>query len=131
MHIGGKLFSTPLPADKPVPLSYPYNMTMPLPPPTGKEQPTVPFPTATLKWVPGVGGDGKGNPRPSLARLIAAPWHMKGNFHGAGGAAASYGKSELDPIYKLPNLKTLGGMYFSGEMTLAFSEMVVLDDMLK
>ena len=131
MHVGGKLFSTPLPAKEPVYLSYPYNMTFPLPAPTGKEQETVPFPTSTLKWVPGVGGDGKGNPRPSLARLIGAPWHMKGTFHGGGGAAASYGKSDLDPMYKIPNLKTLGAMYFTGDMTLKFSDMVVLDDMLK
>lgn len=131
MHVGGKLFSTPLPADKPVSLPYPYDITMPLPPPTGKEQETVPFPTSTLKWVPGVGGDGKGNSKPSLARLIGAPWYMKGIFHSGDGASATYGKSDLDPMYKLPNLKTLGAMYFSGEMTLKFSDMVVLDDLLK
>ncbi|RYZ36435.1 MAG: hypothetical protein EOP49_32590, partial [Sphingobacteriales bacterium] len=49
IKIGGKLFSTPLPADKPLSLPYPYNMTLPLPAPTGKPQDTVPLPTASLK----------------------------------------------------------------------------------
>ena len=34
MQVGGKLFSTPLPANNAVSLPYPYNMTLPLPPPT-------------------------------------------------------------------------------------------------
>jgi hypothetical protein len=126
MQVGGKLFSTPLPADKPVSLPYPYNMTLPLPPPTGKPQESVPFPTTTFKLVPGVE---VGNP-PSVARLIGAPWRMKGDFHSGSGASAAYGRSDDDPLYKLPILKTLGAMFFQGEMTLALKEMKVLDDML-
>ena len=126
MHVGGKLFSTPLPADKAVSLPYPYNMTLPLPPPTGKPQASVPFPTSTLKLVPGVE---VGNP-PSVARLIGAPWRMKGDFHSGSEASAVYGRSDADPLYKLPILKTLGAMFFKGEMTLALKEMKVLDDML-
>jgi acetoacetate decarboxylase len=128
MHVGSKLFSTPLPADKPVSLPYPYNMTFMLPPPTGKPQPTVVLPTTTIKLVPGVGVD---NPPPALARLIGSPWHMKGSFHGGSGASINYRPSENDPFYKLPILKTLGAMYFEGDMTLALKEMKVLDDMLK
>ena len=127
MHVGGKLFSTPLPADKAVSLPYPYNMTLPLPPPTGKPQESVAFPTTTFKLVPGVE---PGNP-PSVARLIGAPWRMKGDFHGGSGASAVYGQSDADPLYKLPILKTLGAMFFHGQMTLALKEMKVLDDMLK
>ena len=127
MNVGGKLFSTPLPADKPVSLPYPYNMTLPLPAPTGKPQESVPFPTTTLKVMPGVE---VGNP-PSVARLIGAPWHMKGDFHSGSGASAAYGRSEADPLYKLPILKTLGAMYFEGNMTLALTEMTILADMLK
>jgi acetoacetate decarboxylase len=126
MNVGGKLFSTPLPADKPVSLPYPYNMTLPLPPPTGKPQASVPFPTTTLKLVPGVE---PGNP-PSVARLISAPWRMKGDFHSGSNASAVYGRSDADPLYKLPILKTLGAMFFKGEMTLALKEMKVLDDLL-
>jgi acetoacetate decarboxylase len=127
MHVGGKLFSTPLPADKAVSLPFPYNMTFVLPPPTGKEQATVPLPTTTIKLVPGVGGL---NPTPALARLIGAPWHMKGAFHGGSGASIAYRPSEKDNFYKLPILKVLGAMYFEGEMTLALKDMKVLDDML-
>jgi len=63
MQIGSKLFSTPLPANTPVRLSYPYNMTFPLPAPTARPQATVPLPTTTLKMLPGVGSD---SPQPAL-----------------------------------------------------------------
>jgi acetoacetate decarboxylase len=126
LKIGGKLFSTPLPADKPVSLPYPYNMTLPLPPPTGKEQPTVPLPTASLKVVPQVGSD-----EPIVARVIGSPWHMKGDFYKASDASISWRRSDEDPFYKLPILKVLGGMYFEGDMTLAFKDMKVLADWLK
>jgi hypothetical protein len=126
MNVGGKLFSTPLPADKAVSLPYPYNLTLVLPPPTGKPQASVPLPTTTIKLIPGVDA---GN-QPSVARLIGAPWHMKGNFHSGSGASIAYRPSEEDPFYKLPILKTLGAMYFEGEMTLALKDMKVLDDML-
>lgn len=128
MQVGGKLFSTPLPADKPVSLPYPYNMTLPLPPPTGKPQASVPLPTTTIKLIPGVGVL---NPQPAVARLIGAPWNMKGTFHSGSGASIAYGKSDNDPFYKLPILQTLGAMYFDGEMTLALKDIRVLDDMLK
>lgn len=128
MQVGSKLFSTPLPADKPVTLPYPYNMTFPLPAPTGKEQPSVVLPTTTLKVIPGVSA---GDPVPSVARLIGAPWHIKGDFHGGSGASLAYGKSDKDPFYQLPILKTLGAMYATGNMTLKFTDMVILDDMLK
>jgi hypothetical protein len=132
MNIGGKLFSTPLPADKAVSLSFPYNLTFPLPAPTGKEQATVPFPTSTIKLVCGVGpSNGSGHPRPSVAQLIGSPWHMKGSFNSGSNASIAYRASEKDDFYKLVNLKTLGAMYFEGEMTLALKDMVVLDDMLK
>jgi acetoacetate decarboxylase len=127
MNVGGKLFSTPLPADKPVSLPYPYNMTLALPPPTGKAQESVAFPTSTLKVIPGVE---PGNP-PSVARLIGAPWHMKGAFHSGSGASAAYGRSDDDPLYKLPILQTLGAMFFQGQMTLALKDMKVLADLLK
>jgi hypothetical protein len=79
---GGKLFSTPLPADKAVTLSYPYNMTFPLPPPTSKPQPTIPLLTATFKVIPGCGND---NPPPALAQLIGANWQVNGTAYGVSG----------------------------------------------
>ena len=128
MQVGGKLFSTPLPADKPVSLPYPYNMTLPLPPPTGKEQESIPLPTATIKLIPGVTA---GDPIPAVARLIGAPWRMNGVFHAGSGASIAYGHSENDPFDQLPNLHTLGASYFHGQMTLALKEMRILEDMLK
>ena len=68
---------------------------------------------------------------PVVARLIGAPWNMKGTFHSGSGASSSYRKSDADPFYKLPILKMLGAMYFEGEMSLRFTDMKVLDDMLK
>jgi len=128
MKIGGKLFSTPLPADKPVSLPYPYNMTMPLPPPTGKPQETVPLPTSSLKVIPGVGTD---NPTPVVARVVGSPWHMKGTFFGGSAGSISYRQLEEDPFYKLPILKILGAIHFEGGMTLALKDMKVLADLLK
>jgi Acetoacetate decarboxylase (ADC)/SnoaL-like domain len=127
MHIGSKLFSTPLPADKPVSLPFPYNMTLMLPPPTGKPQETIPLPSATIKLIPGVG---PGN-SPVVARLIGAPWQLKGTFYGGSGASSTYGRSENDPMYRLPILKILGSTYFEGGMSLALKDIKVLDDMLK
>ena len=65
MKTGRKLFSTPLPAKDPVGLPYPYNMTMPLPPPTGKPQESFPFPVMTIRLFPGIGSD---NPAPVVRK---------------------------------------------------------------
>ena len=131
MKIGGKLFSTPLPADKPVSLPYPYNMTLPLPPPTGKLQDDVALPSTSLKFFPGV-GVGNEKASPTIARLVGSPWRMKGNFYSGSEGSISYHKpSDEDPFYKLPVLKVLGAMYFEGDMSLAFKEMRVLADLLK
>ncbi|HYX37758.1 MAG TPA: acetoacetate decarboxylase family protein [Oligoflexus sp.] len=126
-RIGHKIFSTPLPANDAVPLAYPQNMTLPLPPPTGKPQDSVPLPTLTFKYVPGVGAE---NAAPAVAQLIGAPWKVTGNFHGTEGVAVVLRSSEEDPFGKLPVLATVGGTYISGEMTLALKEMKVLEDFL-
>jgi hypothetical protein len=136
MRVGSKMFSTPLPAEKPVSMPYPYNMTFVLPPPTGREQPAVTLPTTTLKVIPGVSngngnGNGNHNPKPVVARLIGAPWQMKGAFHMGSDASTAYVPDAQDDFYKLHILKTLGAMYFEGDMALKFSEMRVLDDMLQ
>ena len=128
MHIGGKLFSTPLPADEPVVLPFPYNMTFPLPAPTGTPQPNVPLPTTTIKIVPGVGAN---DPVPAVARLIGAPWLLDGTFHSGSGASIAYRHTDEDPLDALPILDTLGAMYFEGDMTLALKDVKVLHDMLK
>jgi hypothetical protein len=103
-------------------------MTLPLPAPTGKEQESVALPTATIKLIPGVGA---GNPPPVVARLIGAPWKMRGTFYTGSQGSFTYEQSDNDPAYKLPNLHTLGASYFHGQMTLALSEMQVLEEFLK
>jgi len=128
MKSGRKLFSTPLPADKPVSLPYPYNMTLPLPPPTGKPQEDFPFPVMTIRLFPGVGSD---NPAPALAQLIGAPWRMNGDVYSGSDATLAYYPSEKDPFYKLPVLKVLGAAYAHADMKLAMKEVNVVEDLLK
>ena len=128
MQVGSKLFSTPLPANTPVSLSYPYSMTLPLPAPTGQPQASVPFPTMTVKLIPGVGGD---NPPPALAQLIWGPWQVHGDFFGGSGTSVKYQPSEDDPFYKLPVLKVLGSVYVTGGMTLALKDIKVVEDFLR
>jgi 3-phenylpropionate/cinnamic acid dioxygenase small subunit len=128
MQIGRKLVSTPLPADKPVVLPYPYNMTFPLPAPTGKPQENIPLATMSCKLVPGVGSD---TPPPELAQLISSPWQVNGDIYGGSGTSLAFGKSEEDPLDCLPNLQLLGAMYFQGQMTLAIGAIKVEEDLLK
>jgi acetoacetate decarboxylase len=128
MKSGRKLFSTPLPADKPVNLPYPFNLTLPLPAPTGRPLANFPFPTMALKIIPGVGSD---NPSPELAQLIGAQWRLSGNVYGGSDATVACYPSDADPFYKLPILKVLGSMYVYGDMTLALKEIKVVEDLLK
>lgn len=124
---GRKLFSTPLPADKPVALPYPYNMTLPLPPPTGKPQEDFPFPVMTIRLFPGNGSD---HPAPVVAELIGAPWRMSGDVYSASDATLAYYPSESDPFYKLPILKVLGAACAHADMKLAMKEVKVVEDLL-
>jgi acetoacetate decarboxylase/3-phenylpropionate/cinnamic acid dioxygenase small subunit len=127
VQVGSKLFSTPLPADKPINMGFPYSLTFPLPAPNGKPQESVALPTMTLKLIPGIGAE---RPEPALAQLIGAPWKCTGDFYGGSGSVA-YTPSESDPLHKLPSLKVLDAMYFRGKMTLSVKEMKVLEDLLK
>ena len=126
--VGHKLFSTPLPADKPVAMPYPYSMTLPLPPPTGSEQPAVPLPTLTFKYIPGVGS---AKPKPVVAQFVGAPWMLSGDFHGTSNASISVHSTDDDPLGKLPVLEILGATFVKGDMTLDIKETKVLKDLLK
>ena len=126
--VGHKLFSTPLPAKKAVTLPYPQNMTLPLPKPTGEPQKSIPLPTLTLKYIPGVGS---ARPAPVVAQMIGAPWRLSGTFRGVEGVTISMHPSKEDPIASLPVRKVLGGTFAHGSMTLSVAEMRVLDDLLK
>jgi len=126
--VGNKIFSTPLPADEPVALSYPQNMTLPLPPPTGEPQKAVPLPTLSLKWIPGVGS---ADPDPVVAQLIGSTWMLSGDFYGTEAVSISMHASEEDTFAQLPVLGILGATYAHGDMTLDIREMKVLADWLK
>jgi len=119
--VGRKIFATPLPANDPVYLGYPQNLTLPLPPPSGKEQPTVPLPTLTVKLFPGVGS---ANPKPVVAQVIGAPWQLDGTFYGASNTSIAMHSTKADPFDLLPVLRVIGATVVEGAMK-------VLDDWLK
>jgi len=127
LDVGGKLFSTPLPAKAPVKLAYPYFMTLVLPPPTGKTQETVPLPTMSLRLIPGIGKGAK----PSIAQLVGAAWQFSGNFYGTGNTSLNIRSSEEDPFNLLPVNQIVGGTVLQGNMSLTTSQVKVLKDWLK
>lgn len=127
MLIGDQLFSTPLPANEPVVLPYPYNLTLQLPPPTGKEQPSVLYPTSSLKLIPGPGGPSK----PLVAQLLGVPWRMSGTFYSGSKASVEHHPSEKDPFYQLPVLKILDALYMEGDMRCTYKDMQMLADLLQ
>jgi Acetoacetate decarboxylase (ADC)/SnoaL-like domain len=90
---GSSLVSTPLPADKPVVLPFPYNMTFPLPPPTGQPQDFIPLPLTSLQVIPGIG---KTEPTPIVARLIGSDWQLFGTFYQGEGTSLAIRPSGND-----------------------------------
>jgi acetoacetate decarboxylase len=126
--VGKKMFSTPIAANDTIEMSFPYNVTLPLPPASDKPQPAVPLPTLTFKYIPGIGS---ANPKPVVAQLIGAPWMLSGDFHATANVAMNVHSTEEDPLGKLPVLNLLGATFISGDMTLDIKEMQVLKDMLK
>jgi acetoacetate decarboxylase len=127
LDVGGKLFSTPLPAKAPVELGYPYFMTLVLPPPTGKTQETVPLPTMSLRWIPDIGKGAK----PAIAQLVGAAWQISGDFYGTGNTSLNIRGSEEDPFNLLPVYQIVGGTFLQGDMSLTSSQVKVLKDWLK
>lgn len=127
LDVDRKLFSTPLPANEPVLLGYPYNMTLMLPAPTGKPQETVPLPTASLRMIPGIGSKAK----PSIAQLVCADWQFSGDIYGTGNASLNVRGSEEDPFGLLPVHQIIGGISLYGNMTLAAGDVRILKDYLK
>ena len=134
MELGGrckvdqKLFSTPLPPKKTIELPFPQNVTLGIPKPTGKPQPSILLPTLTFKWISGVGSK---KPKPALAQMIGAPWRLSGEFSSMKDVSVNMHPTEEDPLHKLPVLKILGATYVKGYMTLKIEEIKVLKDYLK
>lgn len=125
---GLPLLSTPLPADKPVVLPFPFNMTLPLPPPSGKPQEFIPLPMTSLQVIPGFR---ETNPKPALARLIEASWQMFGAFYQGENTSLAVSAAEHDPISKLPILKVLGSLHGYGGLNIFWKDVRVAEDLLK
>jgi hypothetical protein len=129
---GGKLFSVPLPADTTVELPSPYNLLLPLPPPTGEPQDYV-LPTAALRRVPGVGPGPNGAAGAVVVQLVGTPWHVtKAEVYAADAASMELFPSEEDPIGQLlPCNSVLGAFILRGDMYTKSDEWMLLEDLKK
>jgi hypothetical protein len=114
---GGQLFSLPLPADKPAKVGHPYNLTLPMPPPTGKPQSYL-LPFLSMRVIPNTGAE---KTPYAVAELITSDWELtKGPIFGSGNAAVDFRPSDKDPMSKLPVNFVLSGVYLQGgEMQLS------------
>jgi acetoacetate decarboxylase len=114
---GGQLFSLPLPADKQPKLGHPYNLTLPLPAPTGKPQPYL-LPFLSMRVIPNTGVE---KTPYAVAELNTSDWELtEGPIFGSSNPAVDFRPSDKDPLYRLPVSIVLSGVYLqSGEMQLA------------
>ncbi len=129
---GNKLFSVPLPADRTDELPYPYNLLLPLPPPTGEPQDYV-LPTVALRRFPGVGPGPNGHAGAEVLQLVATPWHItQADVYAGDAAGMEIYPSEEDPIGRLlPCNAVLGAFVLQGSMYTKSDEWVVLEDLKK
>jgi len=129
---GNKLFSVPLPATETIDLPSPYNLLLPLPPPTGKPQDYV-IPTMALRRVPGVGTGPDGATGAAVLQLIGTPWHVtKAEFFAIDAPALEIYASKEDPLAEiLPCNAVLGGFILRGDMYTKSEEWVVVEDLKK
>ncbi|HJY44774.1 MAG TPA: hypothetical protein VJ301_09125, partial [Propionibacteriaceae bacterium] len=127
---GGKLFSVPLPADETVQLPPPYNLLLPLPPPTGEPQDYV-ITTMALRRFPGIGPGPNGAAGAEVLQLVGTPWHVtNAEFYAADAASMEFFRSEEDPIGELLPVNTvLGAFILRGDMHTNADEWVLLEDL--
>jgi acetoacetate decarboxylase len=111
----GRMVSLPLPANRKPVFPFPYNLTMPLPEPTGKPQ-GLPFSTLGIRLVPNGGASGKEDAW-ALAQITGNTWTLEKGVLWAGEASLSFRASELDPLHKLPVNMVLDAMLFQGDMS--------------
>ncbi len=118
-----QLFTIPLPAG-PIPtLPSPFNMTMPLPPATGKPMPVV-LPFASLRVIP----NPPPNAAPALVQLIHTTWLLdRGEIWAGTGSCQLTGASALDPYHKLPVLGPVDCLLFLGDMQITADASVLLN----
>jgi acetoacetate decarboxylase len=129
---GEKLFSVPLPADETIQLSPPYNLLLPLPPPTGKPQDYT-IPTMALRRVPGIGPGPDGVAGAEVLQLVGTPWHVtKAEVYAGDAASIELYPSKEDPIAQLlPCNSVLGAFILRGDMYTNADEWVLIEDLKK
>jgi hypothetical protein len=129
---GGKLLSVPLPADNTIELSPPYNLLLPLPPPTGQPQDDV-ITTMALRRFPGIGPGPNGAAGAEVLQLVGTPWHVtKAEIYAADTASLEFFRSEEDPISQLlPVNSVLGAFILRGDMHTKADEWMLLEDLRK
>jgi acetoacetate decarboxylase len=113
----GKMVSLPLPADRKPTFPFPYNLTLPLPEPTGKVQP-LPFKTMCTRFIMNPQWELEKRPQWALAQLCHSTWTLEKGSLSAGDATVAFQPSDDDPLYKLPVNMILDAMLFKGDMYL-------------
>ena len=129
---GEKLFSVPLPADGAIQLPPPYNLLLPLPPPTGEPQDYV-ITTMALRRFPGIGPGPNGAAGAEVLQLVGTPWHVtKAEIYAADTASMEFFPSEDDPLGQLlPVNAVLGAFILRGDMHTKADEWLLLEDLKK
>jgi len=108
----GKMVSIPLPANRKPTFPFPYNLTLPLPEPTGKVQ-GLPYKTICTRFIPFAAGFKN---KWALSQLTGMTWSLEKGELWAGDATLEFRPSEDDPFYKLPVNQILDAMVFYGDM---------------
>jgi acetoacetate decarboxylase len=108
----GKMVSMPLPATRKPTFPFPYNLTLPLPEPTGKAS-GLPFGTICTRFIPYTPGLKN---KWALSQLTGMTWTLEKGELWAGDATLEFRPSEDDPFYKLPVNQILDAMVYYGDM---------------
>jgi acetoacetate decarboxylase len=127
-----KLFSVPLPADKTDELPAPYNMLLPLPPPTGEPQDFV-LATMALRRFPGIGPGPDGATGAEVLQLVGTPWRVtKADVYAGDAPSMELYPAEEDPIGRLlPCNSVLGAFILRGDMQTKTDEWMLIEDLKK
>jgi acetoacetate decarboxylase len=108
----GKMVSIPLPANRKPTFPFPYNLTLPLPEPTGKAQ-GLPYKTICTRFIPFTPGF---KDKWALSQLTGMTWSLEKGELWAGDATLEFRPSDDDPLYRLPVNQILDAMVFYGDM---------------
>lgn len=129
---GGKLASVPLPADKTPQMPFPYNLLLPLPPPTGEPQNVI-LPTLGLLRIPGIGPGPDGAIGAQTIQLVASPWVItKADIFIGAEASVELYPSKEDPLAELLPVDAVIGSYLvRGDLYTDPSNWTLVEDLKK